>query len=533
MKLSKIHYYLIFLILLGSALAAAPALAQTGPDEEPAAESAENAAAEEEGPPAEIPPEVVAKAGSDKNVAVGRNVLFDASGSTGPEGTELNYVWEFGDGTTSEGIDATHVYESPGTYIVTLRASGNGLESEDSIIVSVEEDLIILVTDPSIKEETIDELVRYAQTQEVLLVPVATKRQEADYLAASKLAQRLIENEDDLAQSDLIISWTAGNVGLNALTELANIYKETDVDIKFGQKGVVGITEQNLSAAGRIAQGTYNALEPEYMLLTHPEYIRTVIDAKKSENVVTELNQEKAPYQRIGIHSQRGLASLNPLNFMSYAINYMVNRGVALDTIYLILVLPVIATIVAFFRQIIGIRAFGIYVPSILALTFLITGLKYGLFIFAALIIVGTLSRLLAKKLKLLYLPRMAIVLTIVSLSIFAIFYVGALAGRTGFISLSIFPILILIIITEKFVEVQIEKGPKRSIILILETLVISVLTYLLVSWDTFKTLLLAFPELILLTILINYVIGRFTGLRLLEYFRFKKVLKNAGDIKK
>ncbi|MBU0731733.1 PKD domain-containing protein [Patescibacteria group bacterium] len=521
----KFPKFSLLIILLGLMLVAVPVFAQPATNEE--------AVTEDETALVEIQPEVFAKAGGDKNVAVGRNVLFDGSGSTGPEGVGLSYFWDFGDGITSEGIDATHIYEAPGTYRVNLKVTGGGLESEGSIIVSVEEDLIVLITDPSIDDEIIAELVRYAQTQEVLLVPVSTKRQEADYLAATKLAQKLIENEDDLLQSDLIISWTAGNVGLNALTELANLYKETDVDIKFGQKGIVGVTEQNLSAAGRIAQGTYNSLQPEYMLLTHPDYITTIIDAKKSENVVTELNQKKASYQRIGVHSERGLASLNPFNFMSYAINYMVNKGIALDTIYLILVLPVIATIVAFFRQIIGIRAFGIYVPSILALTFLITGLKYGLFIFAALVLVGTLSRLLAKKLKLLYLPRMAIVLTLVSLSIFAIFYIGALTNRTGFISLSIFPILILIIITEKFVELQIEKGPKKSIFLTLETLIISVLTYFLVSWDTFKTLLLAFPELILLTILINYIIGRFTGLRLLEYFRFKKVLKNAGDTKK
>ncbi|MFH1536469.1 MAG: 7TM domain-containing protein [Patescibacteria group bacterium] len=476
---------------------------------------------------------VIAEAGKNKNVAVGRSVLFDASGSTGPEGVELKYVWDFGDGNIVEGIDATHIYNSPGTYKVSLKVTGNKFEDEDSVIVSVEKDLIILITDTSTNEDTLKELEQYAHTKNILLVTIQTKRKEADYLAASKLAQKIIEQEDDLAQSDLIISWTEGNTGLNALTELANIYKEQDVNLKFGQKGVAAITEQNLSAAGRIAQGTYNNLQPKYIVLTNPEYIKNIIDAKTADNVIEQLNQAKAPYQRIGIHSQRGLSKLNPFNIMSYGINYMVNKGVGLDTIYLILVLPIIATIVAFARQIIGIKAFGIYIPSILALALLITTLKYGLFIFAFLIIAGTLARLIAKRLKLLYLPRMAIVLTIVSLAIFGVYIAAAYFNRLGFTAVAIFPIIIMILITEKFIEAQIEKGAKNATILTLETLAISILTYFLVSWETFKTLLLAYPELILLTFIINYLIGRFTGLRLLEYFRFRKIFQNANNTKK
>ena len=127
----------------------------------------------------------------------------------------------------------------------------------------------------------------------------------------------------------------------------------------------------------------------------------------------------------------------------------------------------------------------------------------------------------------------MAIVLTLVSLAIFAIYIAAAYFNRLGFTAVAIFPIIIMIIITEKFIEAQIEKGAKKATILTLETLAISIVTYFLVSWETFETLLLAYPELILLTFIINYFNGRFTGLRLLEYFRFRKIFQNADNIKK
>jgi hypothetical protein len=43
------------------------------------------------------------------------------------------------------------------------------------------------------------------------------------------------------------------------------------------------------------------------------------------------------------------------------------------------------------------------------------------------------------------------------------------------------------------------------------------------------KHLLLAFPELLILIFLLNIAVGRFTGLQLLEYFRFMPLLKNSS----
>lgn len=211
-------------------------------------------------------------------------------------------------------------------------------------------------------------------------------------------------------------------------------------------------------------------------------------------------------------------------------INFIVEQGVPLQTVALLLMLPIVVTLVAFFRQVIGIKAFGIYTPSIITFALLAfdpNGLKYGIAIFVSVIAVGTLSRLIMKKFRLLYLPRVAMTVSIVSLSILGILVVGGMTNRTGLAAVSIFPLLILITLAEKFVATQIEKGSRVALILAVETLVISVAGYFLISWSALIILILEHPWIILLTFLINFSLGKWTGLRITELFRFRKIIKH------
>jgi PKD repeat protein len=50
----------------------------------------------------------------------GQAVQFDGTASTDPDGDPLSHAWDFGDGATASGPSPTHVYESLGTFAVTL-----------------------------------------------------------------------------------------------------------------------------------------------------------------------------------------------------------------------------------------------------------------------------------------------------------------------------------------------------------------------------------------------------------------------------
>lgn len=53
----------------------------------------------------------------------GLGVSADGTGSTDPDGTIVSYLWDWGDGTTSTGERASHVYAAVGEYTVTLEVT--------------------------------------------------------------------------------------------------------------------------------------------------------------------------------------------------------------------------------------------------------------------------------------------------------------------------------------------------------------------------------------------------------------------------
>lgn len=213
---------------------------------------------------------------------------------------------------------------------------------------------------------------------------------------------------------------------------------------------------------------------------------------------------------------------------MSEIIQFIAKQGVSVETIYLILALPFIATLIAAFRQLIGIRSFGIYTPLVLTFAFWAIGLKYGLVIFIVIFLTGTAVRYFLKNFRLLYMPRMAIVLTVISLAILMLLAIGGSLQKTGLAAVSILPILILITLIEKFISTQVEKGFRVAFVLSAETLVISIVGYFFISWNYFRDLVLNHPEYIFFLFIVNIFLGKWTGLRLREYFRFRNVIKHV-----
>lgn len=66
-------------------------------------------------------------------------VFFDGGQSSDPDGTISRYIWNFGDGTTSSSISASHTYTQPATYTVTLDVIDNmGASATTSYLVTVE-----------------------------------------------------------------------------------------------------------------------------------------------------------------------------------------------------------------------------------------------------------------------------------------------------------------------------------------------------------------------------------------------------------
>ena len=215
---------------------------------------------------------------------------------------------------------------------------------------------------------------------------------------------------------------------------------------------------------------------------------------------------------------------------MSELVRFIMDQHVDINTVFLLLALPFIATLIAAFRQVIGIKSFGIYSPLVLTFAFWATDIKYGLAIFLVIFVTGTLVRYLLKKTRLLYMPRMAIVLTLISIAVLALITVGGHFRRYGLSSTSILPIVIMIVLIEKFISAQVEKGFRTAALLSLETLFISIAGYFVLSWGAFQRFILDYPYYVFGLLIFDFLLGKWSGLRLSEYLRFRNVIKHVDS---
>jgi len=477
---------------------------------------------------------LIAEIGEDKNVVLGRQVVFSALRSTlPPNADKLNYAWSFGDGTYQNGSEVIHIYNQLGNYkvklLVTAEVAGRNLIAEDEMIITVNSQTLVLITDESIADEEIVVWQKAAQEQDAALIVLRTKNNDLDLVAEKELVQALLSHEEELRQSVSVVIATQKNIGLNAFLSTIQKLAENQTPLNYGNsKYVVVLTNDNFLSASQVSQGIYNLLQPSFVVLAHKDAAESVFSTVGVETLLEKMRTEEMDFSLVGVHSQRSINSLQFWNIMSFLVGYMVEQGVPLNSIYLILILPVIATLVAFTRQVVGFKSLGIYTPSIIAVLFLYTGLKYGLAIFFLTLVVGTVGRMLARKIKIAYLPRMAIVLTLIFLSVFVAFVLGAYFHKTGLLEMTVFPILVMVLLTEKFISIQIERGNKGAAMLVLETLIVVVGCYYLASWHILRTFFLSYPEVVLLTLVVNYLIGKWSGLRLFEMYRFRKVIKNV-----
>ena len=130
---------------------------------------------------------------------------------------------------------------------------------------------------------------------------------------------------------------------------------------------------------------------------------------------------------------------------------------------------------------------------------------------------------------RLLYIPKVAIIITVVSLTLLILVAIAA-AIHVTFARDTIFVLLIMSTLAESFLTVKTGEGWWAASIGIGETIGASLLCVAIVQWAALQSLILAYPELILVTIVVNIALGRWTGLRLVEYVRFREVFRHLQE---
>lgn len=191
-----------------------------------------------------------------------------------------------------------------------------------------------------------------------------------------------------------------------------------------------------------------------------------------------------------------------------------------------LLMVPIGAFLIVFLRNVIGIKTFGTFMPILIALAFRETELLWGLVLFCLLIALGLAIRFYLEYLKLLLVPRLASVLIIVIILMAAVSLLSYKLGFDRGLSVALFPMVILAMTIERMSLVWEELGPAEALKQGFGSLIVATLGYLSMSSRFLGHLVFVFPELLLVVLAMTLLLGRYTGYRLTELWRFRAALR-------
>jgi hypothetical protein len=196
----------------------------------------------------------------------------------------------------------------------------------------------------------------------------------------------------------------------------------------------------------------------------------------------------------------------------------------------ILLLLPFAALITACLRNVVGLGTFGTFSPALLAMSFIYADLVTGLAILVIVVAAGLVARRMLEKMRLLMVPRLSIILTMVILCVvFGVSLLHFVFGPQISAEVVLLPMVILTMLIERFHVTAEEDGLMYTLKLAAGTLLVSVLCYLVLVWDEVGATVLVYPEIHFFTISAFILLGRYAGYRLTELWRFRDLAQQIG----
>ena len=187
-----------------------------------------------------------------------------------------------------------------------------------------------------------------------------------------------------------------------------------------------------------------------------------------------------------------------------------------------LLLLPVGALLTTFARRIIGIRTYGTFTPTLLALAIVYVDWLTATIIFMIVIVIGIGGRSLLPGFKLMKIPRLSMVFTLVSITmaitVSALDYISfAPAGHVVLL-----PMVVLTSIVDRFYSVADEDNTRNAVLRLWWTIFVASGCVLIFKWQSLGRMLLVYPELHFITLGFILLLGLYDKARLtdLKYFK-------------
>ncbi|STX39989.1 inactive transglutaminase family protein [Legionella feeleii] len=240
-----------------------------------------------------------------------------------------------------------------------------------------------------------------------------------------------------------------------------------------------------------------------------------VVGGKKA---IFSLTVSPTPINALTIAKARGLQTDSQLlrfSLLQLPVNVQ-------ETYKILLTVPIGAFIILLLRNFVGLKTFGTFMPVLIALAFRETHVVWGITLFTIIVSFGLLARFYLDQLRLLLVPRLAAILTVVILLMIFISVVCQNLGLDSGLSVALFPMVILTMTIERMCITWDERGASDAIKSGVGSLIAAVIAFGAMNYPPMQYLIFAFPELLLVLLALILWFGQYRGYRVTELFRFK-----------
>jgi alpha-L-glutamate ligase-like protein len=210
--------------------------------------------------------------------------------------------------------------------------------------------------------------------------------------------------------------------------------------------------------------------------------------------------------------------------FGLYCIFLQFEMSDALQRLYLTRIffqVAVAALLIAAMKNVLGVRTLGLFAPAIVALAFLATGLILGLALLTVTLGTVLLTRASLVRERVQEAHRVAILVTIVSITIASIAVLGLQFQLHQLFFAVLFPVLIIGWIGERYVERVDRVGWEDPTKELLWTVAAIIISFLVIIQDPLINLVMFNPVFWFLLVFLNWLLGTRVRFRLSERFRF------------
>lgn len=189
-----------------------------------------------------------------------------------------------------------------------------------------------------------------------------------------------------------------------------------------------------------------------------------------------------------------------------------------------LMLLPVAALAVCVARNVIGLNTFGTFTPALLGLALREVGFGFGVVLLAFVLVPGWWFRQFVERLNLLPVPRSALMLTLLCVvMLFGLIGADATGLQAGrFVTL--LPLVILTGMLERFWTSLEEESSGNAVSTLTSTLACAGVVALLTGIPALSRWMMNHPETLGMVMAGQILIGRYTGYRLNELYRYREL---------